>query len=260
MPLRMTEVVPISADAAPTRSSLTTQTSDTTSTRPTRRAGPRAATKKGGAKIAATSRAKTRATTRARDESSARAESAGKRLPVPRRKQGQGDWCWAACVDMVMHYFGRPEVKQCAVVAKKIGRREVCAHPHRKEFSVACPPRSMSTVWRSWGLKSKAHIPSRGRRGWLTEEELVAELDAGRPVEIGFKWEWGGGHAVVVHGWRAGAGGRRYFFVNDPWNWSGERFVEGLDDGIGQVSYEDLRQGYGMGRWKWTWSGLSPRG
>ena len=185
----------------------------------------------------------------------------GRKLGVPRRRQRQPDWCWAACVDMVLHYYGRREVEQCEIVGRKIKRADSCDDPLNKEFGVPCAPKWMRGVWASWGLEARSHFPRKGRPGWISEVALKRELEAGRPVEVGLCWDNGGGHAVVVRGWCEGRGGRTFYFVNDPWNWAdderGKFFAEG---GVGQVSYAELRAAYGMGRWKWTWTGISPKG
>ena len=189
----------------------------------------------------------------------ARAESRERKLGVPRRRQRQDDWCWAACVDMVLHYYGLREVEQCEIVGHKIKRADCCDDPRNEEFSVPCAPKFMRGVWASWGFDARSHLPRKGRLGWISEAALKRELDAGRPVEIGLSWSNGGGHAVVVRGWREGRG-RTYFYVNDPWNWAGDPRDEFFAEGVGQVSYQELRTAYGMGRWKWTWTGISPKG
>lgn len=189
----------------------------------------------------------------------AAAETRERKLGVPRRRQRQDDWCWAACVDMVLDYYGRREVEQCEIVGRKIGEA-CCDDPLSEEYSVPCAPKWVRGVWASWGLDARSHLPRAGRLGWISEAALKRELDEGRPVEVGLRWDNGGGHAVVVSGWRAGRGGRTYFYVNDPWNWAGDPRDEFFAEGVGQVSYKELRTAYGMGRWRWTWTGISPKG
>jgi Papain-like cysteine protease AvrRpt2 len=185
----------------------------------------------------------------------------GRLLEVPRDRQRQGEWCWAACVRMVLlYYHGRRAADQCAVVGRRVGRADCCADPSKPECNRPCAPKFMGSVWRSWGLAARSHF-RRGRLlGWLDAGALRREIEEGRPVQLGFRWSWGGGHAVVVRGWRETADGRLFFLVNDPWNWTGERRFRGLQDGVSHVSYEELRAGYGMGRWRWTWTGLQPEG
>jgi hypothetical protein len=183
----------------------------------------------------------------------------GRKLGVPRRRQGQDNWCWAACVDMVLHFYDLPGVKQCEIVGRKIKRADCCDDPKSDEFSAPCAPKFMRGVWLAWGLAARSHLPRKGRLGWITEAALKRELDEGRPVEVGMRWASGGGHAVVVRGWRAARGGA-FYYVNDPWNWADGARAKLFDEGVGQVSYRELRTAYGMGRWRWTWTGLSPEG
>ena len=187
------------------------------------------------------------------------ARPAGRKLGVPRRRQRQADWCWAACVDMVLHFYGQPRVEQCEIVGRRIKRADCCDDPKNEEFGVSCAPKFMRGVWLAWGLAARSHLPRKGRLGWITEAALRRELDEGRPVEVGLRWANGGGHAVVVRGWRAARGGA-YYYVNDPWNWTGDPREKFFDEGVGQVSYRELRTAYGMGRWRWTWTGLRPGG
>ena len=182
------------------------------------------------------------------------------KLVVPRRRQQQADWCWAACVDMVLHYYGLRAVEQCEIVGRKITREDCCDDPRNEEFSVPCAPKWVRGVWASWGIDARSHLPRKGRLGWISEAALKRELDAERPVEVGFQWTNGGGHAVVVRGWREGRGVQSYFYVIDPWNWAGDPREVFFAEGVGQVSYKELRTAYGMGRWKWTWTGISLRG
>lgn len=182
------------------------------------------------------------------------------KLEVPRRPQQQADWCWAACVDMVLHFYDRRAVRQCEIVGRKLRREDCCADARNEQFSVPCAPESMRGVWRAWGCEARPHLPRKGRLGWVSEAALRRELDEGRPVEVGFSWDGGGGHAVVVYGWREGHGGTTYFYVNDPWNWADDPRDEFFAEGVGQVSYEELRAAYGVGRWKWTWTGIRRKG
>jgi len=174
-------------------------------------------------------------------------------LPVRRIRQIRSNWCWAACVDMVLEFFGQPEVRQCVVVGKKL-TQPCCSDPFADKFDVACEEQEIRSVWKKLGVTSQAHLGENGHRGFLKEEELLAELKAGRPVQVGFKWEGGGGHVVIIRGWRRTSNGG-FFLVNDPWNWTADE-VPDLIKGQGRVRYDELRQAYGMGKWRWTWSRL----
>jgi hypothetical protein len=52
----------------------------------------------------------------------------------------------------------------------------------------------------------------------LTFVEIQREIDRGRPVCVAIKWASGGGHFVVVRGYRELASGARQLYVADPLN------------------------------------------
>lgn len=246
MPLRITEGIPLS--------------------HPTRRREPatelsdeRVAADERNERVAADERVAARGAGGDGRAVKAKAATSERKLGVPRRRQQQPDWCWAACVDMVLHYYGLPAVEQCEIVGRKLGE-DCCVEPVGDEYSVPCAPKWVRGVWAAWGIDARTHLPRKGRLGWISEAALKRELEASRPVEVGLRWNNGGGHAVVVRGWRAGRGGVAYFYVNDPWNWAGDPRAEYFAEGVGQVSYKELRTGYGMGRWAWTWTGIGPKG
>lgn len=239
MPLRMTEGFPL---AYPTR----------------RREPADESTDERVERVVADDQVASSAPRRAAGAVKAAAATRERKLGVPRRRQRQAEWCWAACVDMVLHYYGLRAVEQCEIVGRKINE-DCCDEPLSEEFDVPCAPKWVRGVWAAWGLGARSHLPRKGRLGWISEAALKRELDAGRPVEVGLSWDCGGGHAVVVRGWRVSRGGRSYFYVNDPWNWAGgDPREEFFAEGVGQVSYKELRTAYGMGCWKWTWTGISP--
>jgi hypothetical protein len=94
------------------------------------------------------------------------------------------------------------------------------------------------------------------RKGSINLSRLKSELSAGRPVEICFQWGTGGGdaftgHVVIVRGMVETRTGL-FFIINDPLT----DYEEGTGPGSGRVSYEELKEAYGLGRWHSTWTGL----
>lgn len=173
-------------------------------------------------------------------------------LGVRRQRQQQTNWCWAACVDMVLDFYGEPSLKQCEVVGKKI-KEDCCDNPQNSDYNISCEPEDMRAAWKQVGIKSHPHLgAATGDSGWIRSDELRAELDEGRPVELGLRWKGGGGHAIIVQGWKATSKGL-FFLVNDPWDWTNLGLIV---NGKGRVHYDELRRAYGMGKWKWTWTKL----
>ena len=61
-----------------------------------------------------------------------------KRLDVTFRARKHGNWCWAACAQMVMEYLGK-NVRQCEQVNKRYNWNDCCNDP--------MPARCNATGW-----------------------------------------------------------------------------------------------------------------
>jgi hypothetical protein len=179
----------------------------------------------------------------------------GQELGVRRTRQLRSNWCWAACVDMVLDFYGQPEIRQCDIVGRKL-HKPCCSDPFNSKYDVTCDEKDIRAVWNQAGIEARAHLGQlTADNGWLNSAQLVDELNNGRPVQLGLKWDSTGGHAIIVHGWKNSSKGL-FFIVNDPWNWAAVDVPE-IVNGKGSVHYEELRQAYGMGKWSWTWTGLA---
>jgi hypothetical protein len=89
----------------------------------------------------------------------------------------------------------------------------------------------------------------------LSAADLKAEIDAGRPVQIGVSWDDGSnppnGHVIVVDGYRL-HNGHYSFFVRDPLRW-GSSGGPGADN---LVTFSELQSAYHMGWWVETWKDM----
>jgi hypothetical protein len=148
-------------------------------------------------------------------------------LPVPYVKQEQTEWCWAACTQMVSRWLGVADVPQCELANFLHGQTNCCVKPSSDTCNQPAPLNGVMPVYRHVGVKGIG--PDRP----LLFNTLVAELAAGRAVEVAFAWFGGGGHVVVVYGYDP----EGQFAVRDPWF------------GSGSVTYLDLFSAYGNGRW-----------
>jgi hypothetical protein len=153
---------------------------------------------------------------------------------------------------MVLNFYGEPSAKQCTMVGRLVDDDGVCMDPDNEDFDVPCQPEDMRQVWRDAGVQSRAHLGTT-TPGWLDANDMVDELDEGRPVQVGLKWRGSGGHAIIVQGWRYSSQGI-FFFVNDPLDWTD---LPALENGRGQIHYDELREAYGLGDWKWSWTKLA---
>lgn len=162
------------------------------------------------------------------------------------------EWCWAACAEMVLRFFG-VVVDKCSVAEFILGRKSCCP------TSAACDEgRSVKQI-----DDALACIGLVGNRfADLKFEQVRAQIEGGpalgtpglslprRPVVAGIRWQDGGGHLVVISGWRV-TNSLRYLKVNDPYYQSGD------------IRYEDFLDKYGPnnnGRWVHTWADLRRAG
>lgn len=148
-------------------------------------------------------------------------------LTVPYQRQEQVNWCWAACGAMLIGYYGKPPVTQCAMASRNFGR-QCCAMPLENGCDRGEWPES---VYHLYGVTLSVDEHAIG------DGEVVGELRAGRPVEVYYAWTGGGAHVAIVVG-RLGNGD---YLVHDSYYGSGPR------------TEDAVRTGYGLGAWSRTY-------
>jgi hypothetical protein len=158
----------------------------------------------------------------------------GAALNVPEIKQEQTQWCWAACAQMVLRFYGNGAVRQCEFANWLFGQSGCCQAPGTSLCNRPCQVTDVVRVYAAWA-KTCSYVPSN-----VAFATLQAEINAGRPVEVGYRWNGGGGHVAIVCAWDINATGP-FLRVNDPWY------------GSGGVYYSNLLTAYGLGSWQWTW-------
>jgi hypothetical protein len=133
----------------------------------------------------------------------------GKRtLRFTLQHQLQTNWCWAAVATSAAGFFDRATTwGQCTLVNAELGQAGCC----NDGSSGACnvPWYLDRALDRTGNLKSK----SSGTVPWT---KIRTEIDAGRPVGARIGWRGGGGHFVVLTGYRK-AGKVEEVEVQDPW-------------------------------------------
>jgi hypothetical protein len=115
-------------------------------------------------------------------------------LSLPWYQQSQSNWCAIASAEMLLGFYGS-SVPQCEMANYDFGRTDCCSNPS----SSACNPSSGSFTG-----KPASHYGL----GWtqykdntFSWSQFKSEIDAGRPVSIGWNWNSGGGHAMNVAGY-----------------------------------------------------------
>ncbi len=155
-------------------------------------------------------------------------------LTVPIYAQQTGMWCWATSGEMIMEHLGFPIV-QCkqandyyptasgkdyeAFVAAKI---DCCTVLSKAESADKVDERIVLGGWPQWekyGFTFSKKITKEyngvGTDVPLTFEEIKGQIDNNRPV--GFAWGWtdGGGHYMVLTGYKT-ALGKQWVKIHDP--------------------------------------------
>lgn len=155
-------------------------------------------------------------------------------LNVPLIMQEQTQWCWAACADMVLHYYGNVAVRQCDLANWLFGLSDCCSVPSSSLCNRPCQVSDVCRVYNAFGLRCYSGS------GTISFGAIQFEIDQNRPLEPGLAWTGGGGHVVIVRGYYDDG----KVHVNDPWY------------GQGAITYADLVNAYGLGTWFWTFTDL----
>jgi hypothetical protein len=157
--------------------------------------------------------------------------------------QEQKNWCWAACIDVVVRFRTNPSIKQCEVASPALGL-SCCgfkSHPcYSTSHAASSPCDQGQTTSQITSLLTTFGIPAT-EDGPLTEPALTAELTANRLVGVHINWNsGGGGHMLIVYG----CVGNK-FHVYDPCQ------------GSGPITFSELSHYMdGDGTWDLSWRNL----
>lgn len=135
----------------------------------------------------------------------------GRVLDVVPHPQETSMWCWAASGQMVMHFLGN-NVAQCTQANNRFGRTDCpCTQCSNPQPNPSC-------VIGGWPEFDKYGFTfQRTSNVALTWGQLKSELNHGRPVAFSWHWDGGGGHMMVVVGYRK-ASGQSLVLIRDPWS------------------------------------------
>jgi hypothetical protein len=141
-------------------------------------------------------------------------------LAVILRPQLTGMWCWAASAQMVMEYLGH-NVQQCTQANNEFGANNCCNSP--------TPSSCISGGWPEfdrYGFTFKRTSSIALSWDQLRQELSDFESCGHRPVAFSWGWVGGGGHMMVVIGYKT-VNNVDYVEINDPWapNVGDHRFI-----------------------------------
>lgn len=151
-------------------------------------------------------------------------------LPVNMFPQQVNNWCWAASGQMIMSYLGG-YMSQCEQANERFNRNDCCNTPTPGACDVGGWPE-----FDKYGFS----FDTGGALSWT---DLKAQIDT-RLTPFAFSWHWdgGGGHMMVVTGYKV-INGQNWVTINDPWapNEGDQRTILYSDyvDGSGYYHWTD---------------------
>lgn len=147
---------------------------------------------------------------------------------------GQNEWCWAACAQMLAAFYQNTLTQQCVFVSQMSSGQDVCDDPG--DFNNALDISRITDLFPLFN-KTGPYVDHA-----LSFEQVQGEIQAGRPVEVGYQWGNGGAHVAIVAGAAENDSGQ-YLYVNDP----------DPQYACGWCLFSDVQSAYGNGTWQWTW-------
>lgn len=125
-------------------------------------------------------------------------------LDLPLAIQEQDQWCWAGVSQSILSYYGL-NIKQCDIA--EYTRKNADWHDFGDVHCCDDPTMgcnywnymwgelgSIEDILYNWGVEVKNYARH------LTEQEVIKEIDSGKPFIIRWGWDTGGGHFVNGYG------------------------------------------------------------
>ncbi len=153
-------------------------------------------------------------------------------------RQTQSQWCWAACTQMVASYLKVPDLKQCELANFLHNQTTCCVTGSSTDCDQPCQFEGIGLVYDQVGIDSISE------RKIIYPQQLQQELTARRPIEVGWLWNGGGGHVVLIVGMNANG----MYQLLDPM--FGTRIC----------NYQAILLALGMGWWAYSFGVFKKRG
>lgn len=147
-------------------------------------------------------------------------------LPISPQAQQQSNWCWAATGGTIAAYKGS-SVSQNTFCNLAFGRSTSTNCPN-SQATLANDQRAFSAL----GIRPGSYI-----NGRVSYSGVANEINSNRPILTRIQWSSGGGHMMVISGFRASDQTVEWY---DPWP-SSQRLNVG--------SY-----GYYANNWNFSWT------
>jgi hypothetical protein len=160
---------------------------------------------------------------------------AAQRLPVQYFQQSQGNWCWAACCQMVFDYYHTNALQQCDLASAQFGA-SCCVNPSGPVCNQGEWPDSVYPKYNVGFTRLDAS---------MSQGDVAAEIAAGRPVEVYYAWAGGrSAHVALI----VGVLDNNQVWVHDPWAAYGSR----------PLPFSYVQSAYNLGAWTISYSSIKP--
>jgi hypothetical protein len=125
-------------------------------------------------------------------------------------KQKEDEWCWAAVSSSIDHYFNRAStVTQCSVAQKVLPPQvppvDCCANSDSCNTGAALED-ALSQVGRF----------NQMIEGYISFNDVYAQLSANLPIGARIRWYQGGAHFVVITSCLVAPSGKQVLTISDP--------------------------------------------
>ncbi|NUM33971.1 MAG: C39 family peptidase [Candidatus Brocadiae bacterium] len=125
-------------------------------------------------------------------------------LNVPQCYQEKTQWCWAGCTQATLSYYGKSVSQSTIAQHGSHGENNWIWLWGQSENPYRSSIQNLLAIWK---------IPSSAVSSALSQSQVQSEINAGRPVQIRWGWDSGGGHFVLCKGINGST-----LYVMDPWS------------------------------------------
>ena len=126
---------------------------------------------------------------------------------LPQKYQEQDQWCWAACSQSILEFYG-PVVTQTNIAAYGTGGVNTWNYLWGTGTEGGIYRRGIREILQNFG-----GLRATGTVGAVSLTVVSNQMAARRPIVVTWSWSSGGGHVVVSRGFTDGS-----MYLMDPWN------------------------------------------
>ncbi len=165
----------------------------------------------------------------------------GRVTAVREIRQEQSNWCWAACMEMVLRgHRGDSARSQGELANMAFGQTACTIEGDNSQCNLTLSTLVVAPMWENVGFRAR-----KSASDTITFVQIKQEISAGRAIEVGLSFGLGQGHAVLVVGWQEIGNDEKVVVLDPAKSIGGEKVIH----------YSELENAYHYaGRWRWTWT------